>query len=207
MAAIRRFPRRVVAVLVVGILAFSTETMIFAQTSGIAIVESNLARPFLFNFFDIIVTILVIISLSLLGLIILVAYSAPKLLATSRQQAGRPETSTGHELQDLADDEVLQMHPDSEAMKQLLNREARIISAIQPLSMITSVLSGIAAVLAGSGILGMTRVMQSFSWGERLLFFIPNTSVSILDIDLLAALFGGLCTLAFSLWDAFKSRR
>ncbi|KAK4207013.1 hypothetical protein QBC37DRAFT_299647 [Rhypophila decipiens] len=173
LAAVRRFPRRVVAVLAVGFLAFSTETMIFAQTSGIAVVESNLTRPFLFNFFEIMVTILAIICLSLLGLFVL---------------AVRPGDGLGRELQDLADEEILQMQPDNEARALLFHREARIISAIQPLSVITSVLSGIAATLAGSGILGTTKVMQSFSWGERLLFFIPKTSVSILDIDQLAAL-------------------
>ncbi|KAM7205940.1 hypothetical protein V8F33_000770 [Rhypophila sp. PSN 637] len=208
-AAIRRFPRRVVAVLVAGILAFSTETTIFAQTSGIAVVESNLARPFLFNFFEIMVTILVILCLSLLGLTALVAYSVPKLLFTSRQQAGRPDANIGHELQDLADEEILQMQPDNEAMALPSHRGARRLYAMVPLITILAILSAIGgpSVSAGSGILGMTQVMQSFSWGERLLFFIPKTSVSILDIDQLAALSGGLCTLAFSLWDAFKSRK
>jgi len=207
LAALGRLPRRAVGVLLAGLLAFSTETMIFAQTSGIAVVESNLARPFLFNFFDVMVTILVILGLSLLGLIVLAVHSVSRLLARGLLQAARQEQSPGQELQNMTDDEVLQIPPDNEARAEQFRRQIRILDAMTPLLIVMMLLSGIATSSAGTGLLGMTNLMESLNWGERLSFFIPKTSVSITEIDQLAALSGGLFTLAFSLWDAFISRR
>lgn len=70
-AAFRGHSRRSVCILIIGLLAFSTEVVVFVRTPGIGVAESNLARPFLFNFAPAMASILAFLGGSLFLLFVL----------------------------------------------------------------------------------------------------------------------------------------
>jgi hypothetical protein len=101
-AGLARQTWRAVCVLVVGLLAFSTEAIIFAQTSGIAVSDSDLARPFLFNFYDLMPLMLAFLGVSLIGLLVLVS-----MAASSSGSVEEGPRSPSQELQTFTDEEIL----------------------------------------------------------------------------------------------------
>ncbi|KAF5566598.1 hypothetical protein FNAPI_1058 [Fusarium napiforme] len=54
--------RRTLAVVAVGLLAFSTETVVFTQRRGVSVPDTNLTRPFIFNFFVVMVSLVVFVA-------------------------------------------------------------------------------------------------------------------------------------------------
>lgn len=227
-AAFRGHSRRYVCLLVVGLLAFSTEVVVFVKVPRIAVAESNLARPFLFNFAPAMASIIAFLVGSLFLMFVLqympiwIRYwhrdRSVEEAATQQQPTASPSptdqgpgsaTTTGggqqpaRDLETLSDEQVLSQKPDEEARRAqaLRMREPAIITMLF-LPLAAAMTSGI-----GTGLLGATKYMiERQNWRSRLSFFIPKSSVAITEMDQAVSLAAGAITLVFSLWDAYKSR-
>ncbi|KAF5656987.1 hypothetical protein FCIRC_13421 [Fusarium circinatum] len=66
--------RRTLAVVTVGLLAFSTEAVVFTQMKGVSVSDTNLTRPFLFNFFEVMVSLVVFVAVWLAVFSILIMW-------------------------------------------------------------------------------------------------------------------------------------
>ncbi|KAK4236558.1 hypothetical protein C8A03DRAFT_35527 [Achaetomium macrosporum] len=111
-AALRHHTRRAICVLIVGLSAFSTESITFAHTSGIAMSESNLARPFLFNFFEAMVLILAFLAVSLAALLVAVVGKMIIAVNSGRASASAQRRGVDQELEAVTDEEMLRQRPD-----------------------------------------------------------------------------------------------
>ncbi|KAM6513259.1 hypothetical protein FALCPG4_015706 [Fusarium falciforme] len=226
-AALSGHVRRAVCVLIVGLLAFSTEVFIFARTSGIDVAASNLARPFLFNFVEVMVSILAFLGASLFLLFVLVSTAVGlrfrRITRTGNHQKATPSPHQSQTVCNPRDGETPSQGPETlggeEALSQqqldheaiaekmrLDSRETRISAFVAMCSLPLSIVSGIMSMGGATGALGVTEFMSSQAWVFRLPFFIPKSSVAITELDQAVSLSVGLITLAFSLWDALKSK-
>lgn len=107
------------------------------------------------------------------------------------------------EVETLSDEQVMRQGPDEEARRaqSLRMREPAIFTMLFiPIGL--AMTGGI-----GTGFLGATKFMlESQDWKPRLSFFIPKSAITITELDQAVSLAAGAITLAFSLWDAYRSR-
>lgn len=183
-------PRRAFAVVVAGLLAFSTEISLFIQTAGIEAATSNLGRPFLFNSLVTMVVILVMLTFFLAVLLIIgimaVDFRLRRLVAIS--DATRTE------------------------MEQTLSLKIANAQRVERLTMWLAIIPSavfapsdlLVAILSATGWLEETTYIADEHGKTRLLFFIPRSMATITELDQAVSLAIGILTLCFSLWDALR---
>ncbi|KAK4224811.1 hypothetical protein QBC38DRAFT_285751 [Podospora fimiseda] len=209
--AIARYKRhswRATCILVVGLFAFSSEITVFILTrtqQRNLPSDSNLSRPFLFNFSRIMVFIVVFVGASLFLVILLEIADAMSLRCNNTEEIeAYYSTSAGQELMNLSFEELVRRRLDGH-MNKLAQSEGYLMKFVVHLLSVAMVpLSGGMTLATATGMLQMTTYLATQRWGERLLFFIPKSPVKITELDQAVALSGGIFTLGFSLWDAYR---
>jgi hypothetical protein len=213
------------------LFAFSTEAVVFVQTAGsFRVTASNLSRPFLFNFFDIMVSIIAFLVLwtCLFGGMMVwlrlarwmeqceVAAADARLRVRCRA-AVRSLGPAGSALGARCNPErhanacrvLSATHEDDTWRRWARKRKRRAMSLLTFASVPFICLSLVASALAPFGTFGLTdyNVMSSLSWTARLPFFIPKSAAGITELDQMFALCVGVVALLYSLLHAFRSQR
>jgi hypothetical protein len=145
---------------------------------------SNFSRPYLLNFAGVIITIIVVLA----G--VLLVYSGCFLLLALFNYRHSSEFDFEYHGQ-----LIIRVYMTPERLFWLAN--VTVLSV--------GLFSGSVLYLISLGVFGLTALMaiQDFAW--RLKSFIPNTGISILELDHVIALAGGFVTFLFSLYYTFKS--
>jgi hypothetical protein len=224
--------KRTLAVLAVGLFAFSTEAVVFVQTRGrFNVASSNLSRPFLFNFFEVMVCIIAFLALwacvfgGLMAWLRLersqqqreghVAVADARLRSHCRaafRSLGRPDGALGargSRTERFANASRAFSATGEDDIRRTLarEREQRAMKLLTLAGLPFAVLSLFTSVLASSGIFGFTKYMSFLSWTARLPFFIPKSASGLTELDQMFALCVGIVALSYSLLYAFGSWR
>ncbi|KAJ5692272.1 hypothetical protein N7462_001695 [Penicillium macrosclerotiorum] len=171
--------RRFLVVLIVGLLSFSTEILLFAQSANTRISTLNFVRPFIFNFaWGMALAFVFLIFTAIVFLVCMFGFPLP------------PGQS--------AEDPMVREY----------KAELRAMMASGLVTMLSLPVLLLASLSSATGIFGATDYGASISnLPTKAFFFIPKSSSSITDLDQAFALAAGLLTLVFSLRAAYKSRR
>ena len=183
--------------LVVGLLAFSMEVVVFLHLAGVIVAATNLARPFAFNFIAIMVSIFVFLVAALV-LFLAIAFWVPPPppseadVNNATQQRQIANTNRRRRQQLIA----RQIQYDNRAM----SHSAWLTIVFLPFTFVTTLLTAI-------GVFGITDNMSVSEWPSRLAFFIPRTTSHLSDLDQAFTLAVGIVALLFSIRDTFKALR
>ncbi|KAH7247457.1 uncharacterized protein BKA55DRAFT_571880 [Fusarium redolens] len=215
--------KRTLAVVVVGLLAFSTEAVVFVQTRGVRVSDSNLTRPFLFNFFEVMVSLLIFLGVWLSAFGIMVLWLRLRTIDTPEEQIYRESADSqlemdirstlrsqvgdinstlmwGNQLQAV---ETLQLG-ETDSLDQRVMMPLTMVSMVfLPLSLLVT----LASMSFPTRIFGATSFISSPSWAALVLFFVPKSATSITELDQIVSVCIGSTALLFSVWEAFKSQR
>jgi len=185
--------KRAISVMVVGLFCFSVESIIFLQAPSIQAVQSNLARPYLFNFPAIMTSILAFLGVAL-------ALSILTLSAASVRVSARNGDTAAEEVERGSGPRILFF----------TRGESKLFSRIFfMLTILVSPTSGGSVIFTGMGLLGATQYMVAEfpNLASRILFFMPKSGNDLSELDQAMSLAVGAVTLLFSLYDAYKMRR
>jgi hypothetical protein len=221
--------KRTLAVLAVGLFAFSTEAVVFVQARGrFSVASSNLSRPFLFNFMEVMICIMAFLALwtcvfSGLTTWLRLARSQEQwelVAAEARLRAhclaairslGRADGALGArgDTRRFGNaSQIFSATQQDEIRRRLARkRETRAMSLLTYASFPFVILSFVASSITPFGLLGVTAYMSSLSWTARLPFFIPKSATGITELDQTFALCIGVVGLLYNLLHAFRSRR
>ena len=192
-AAIHGHRKRASTVLVAGIIVLASEMFTFSRHPNSTVETSLFTRPFLFNMAILFQGILIILGFSIVFLVLsgLYFYAFDRLNERARTQTElSAEPAEG-----------------SNARRDTADRKAMGLSSWLPICFLpATLLSSVGTPLGWFGETQYARMTHPAA-AERFLFFIPRSNISILDLDQAVALGAGLCTLGFSLWDAWRSWR
>jgi len=180
---IRGHLKRTVAVLVVGLLSFSAEAIVFFQTGGSGVSESNLSRPFLFNLFVTMVSILPFLAVWLLAFAVLILWLRKRRIHRPKHDEqvsiGLANAEREFGIADTTEENPRRGYTSGEMIE---TRSLTYISVFfLPLALGTSALSG-------SGALGLTEFMAALGWKARLPFFVPRSATVITELDQMVSL-------------------
>lgn len=200
--------KRTVAVLVVGLFAFSVETIIFFHTRGTAVEDSNLSRPFLFNYYETMIPILMFLAFWIPAFTLVLCWLHGLAAGSHRHEKIHLDSvddgGVPHNLKNLCNRIA------SEEVGRIRDTEVSDW-AIHPLLFLNLIsaffvpLSFGATIFGASGAWGSTDFMSHIEWTGRLRFFFPRTATKISDLDQAVSICAGLITLAFSVREAHKS--
>ncbi|KAK3393902.1 hypothetical protein B0H63DRAFT_459469 [Podospora didyma] len=159
---VRGHLKRVFAIVIFGLLPFSTETVVFTETRGSGVSASNLSRPFLFNLFEAMASILTFLSVWLFLFILAILWFP-----------NRSTDQTGDHINiELANAERYFgiMPLGGERMRQDLNGRENRIRSLTYVSIFFLPFSFLASISAGTGTLWPTEFMLSVRLMARLPF-------------------------------------
>ncbi|KAH8897662.1 hypothetical protein GQ53DRAFT_712101 [Thozetella sp. PMI_491] len=177
--------KQCICVLVVGLLSFSTEVILFAKAFGVTAAASNLARPYIFNFAWGIALVLAFLFVSLTGYLGIWAFGpAPRIQDPSIEQNA----------------DLKMRYKYLHRQKQSMHFSLMTSAFMAPLSIVFSAASGVGALEA-------TGYQSYLAPARRLTFFIPVSLTSISDLDQAVAIGAGALTLGVSLYEAFQAAR
>ncbi|KAK4449806.1 hypothetical protein QBC34DRAFT_484742 [Podospora aff. communis PSN243] len=198
---VRGHRKRMFGVVIVGLLSFWIEAVVFVRTRGSAVTTSNLSRPFLFNFVDTMASILAFLGVWLFLFVLAI------LCFTSRV-IDELEERTNDVLANAEREFGLIPVGGSNPQQDLHKMEADdFIRSLTYISIYFFPLALCAAILTGTGTFGETEFMLSSRATAHLPFFLPKSAASITELDQMVTLCVGLTSLIFNLWQAFKSQR
>ncbi|RBQ64599.1 hypothetical protein FVER14953_08415 [Fusarium verticillioides] len=215
--------KRTLAVVAVGLLAFSTEAVVFTQMRGVSVSDTNLTRPFLFNFFEVMVSLVVFVAVWLTVFSILIMWLRLGVVEEPEEQIEMESTDIELEIEVRAalrgqaldvDSAVRWENQQQSAMAlQLTEEEARDGNPMRSLTLLSifflpfSFFATLASTSTPFGVFGRTSFTPSPNSGATVLFFVPRTTTDITELDQMVSLCIGIITLLFSLWDTLKSRK
>ncbi|KAK4167965.1 hypothetical protein QBC43DRAFT_126317 [Cladorrhinum sp. PSN259] len=201
---VRGHLKRAFAVVIVGLLAFSTETVVFIQTRGSGVSASNLSRPFLFNFSEAMASILAFLGVWLFLFIMAILWFPNR---TTADQPG--DLHFNIELANAAERGFGVMLLGRERMvRQDLNvRENWRLRSLTFTSSFFLPFSFGVIMFTKTRTLGPTEFMSSVRFTARLPFFVPKSTSSITELDQMVTLCIGFTALIFNFWQAFKSQK
>lgn len=185
--------KRAFSVFVTGILVFTTQIYVFVKGPDITPRASYFTRPFLFNLTPLFVAIMTILS-SLVPVMMATWICSP--IAQRRSDRNRLEP----------EDNPPVLNADDNGRKEVIAARRLVTRLYRHMSLVLVSATSFATFGTSIGIFGQTlyETLLKPSASERLLFFIPRSSSSIMDLDQAVALGAGLCTSGFSIWDAFR---
>ncbi|KAG5752159.1 hypothetical protein H9Q70_005213 [Fusarium xylarioides] len=214
--------RRTLAVVAVGLLAFSTEAVVFTQMRGVSVSDTNLTRPFLFNFFEIMVSLVVFVAVWLTVFSSLIMSLRLGIVEEPEEQIEMESADIELEIEVRAalrgqaidiDSAVRWENQQQSARALQLTEEARDKIPMRSLTLLSIfslpilLLASLASISTPLGLFGETSFIPSPNSGVSILFFIPRTTTDITELDQMVSLCIGIITLLFSLWDTFKSQK
>ena len=192
-AAVHGHRKRASTVLVAGIIVLASEILTFNRHANSTVERSSFTRPFLLNTTIIFPGIIVSLGFPIVFLVLsgLYFYAVDRLNERARTQIElSAEPAEG-----------------SNARRYTADRKAMVLSSWLPICFLpANLLSSVGTPFGWFGETQYARLTHSAA-AVRFLFFIPRSNISILDLDQAVALGAGLCTLGFSLWDAWRSWR
>ncbi|KAF4499920.1 hypothetical protein FAGAP_3921 [Fusarium agapanthi] len=211
--------RRTLAVITVGLLAFSTEAVVFMQMKGVSVSDTNLTRPFLFNFFEVMVSLVVFVAVWLTVFSILIMWLRLGIVEEPEEQIEMESVDSELEIEvraalmgqalDIDSAVRLENQQQSASVLQLAEEEARR----NPMRYLTlpsiplSLFATLASISTPLGAFGETSFIPSPNSGATVLLFVPRTTTDITELDQMVSLCIGIITLLFTLWDTFKSQK
>ncbi|SPJ88928.1 uncharacterized protein FTOL_12823 [Fusarium torulosum] len=215
--------KRTLAVVAVGLLAFSTEAVVFMQTRGVVVSDTNLTRPFLFNFFEVMVSLVVLVAVWLTLFSILILWLRLRIIEGPEEQTELESADTELEMevrtalrgQDMDIDAAGRWGNQQQSARALRLIESgardgnpmRFLTLLSILFLPLSFFACLASMGTPLGAFGETSFMPSPNWGATVLFFVPRSTTDITELDQMVSLCVGIITLLFSLWEAFKSQK
>ena len=215
--------KRTLAVAAVGLLAFSTEAVVFTQTRGVSVSDTNLTRPFLFNFFEVMVSLVVFVAVWLTVFSVLIIWLRLRIIEEPEEQIELESADTGLEMevrgilrgQAMDIDLAVRWENQHQSARSLhlTDADARDVDPMQALTLLSilllplSVFASLLSAGAPLGVFGETSFTPSPNWGAAVLFFVPRSTTGITELDQMVSLCVGIITLLFSLWEAFKSQK
>ncbi|KAF5602445.1 uncharacterized protein FSUBG_7752 [Fusarium subglutinans] len=212
--------RRTLAVVTVGLLAFSTEAVVFTQMKGVRVSDTNLTRPFLFNFFEVMVSLVVFVAVWLAVFSIFIMWLRLGIIEEPEEQKEMESVDPELEIEvraalvgqalDIDSAVRLETQQQSAMALQFTEGEARHGNAMRFLTLLSiplSLLATFASISTPLGALGETSFIPSPNSGVSTLFFVPRTTTDITELDQMVSLCIGIITLLFSLWDTFISQK
>lgn len=218
--------KRTLAVVAVGFFAFSTEVVVFVQTEGrFGVAASNLSRPFLFNFFEVMICIVAFLVLwtcvyaGMMAWLSLARWKQRREVAAIEQRLRRDADAAVRSLGPPERELGARADPESLAnvyraaravrkndLRRWLTRQDEFMAYTTLMSSVVFLpLSSFTSISGAIGIFGSTDYMASMSWTARLSFFIPKSTTRITELDQMFALCVGLIALLYSLFYAFRS--
>lgn len=214
--------KRTLAVVVVGLLAFSTEAVVFIQTRGVSVSDTNLTRPFLFNFFEVMVSLVVFVAVWLTVFSVLIVWLRVRMIEGPEEQTElesadtelETEVRTALRRQDIDIDTAVRWANQQQSTRalHLMKAEARDGNPMRLLTLLSifflplSLFASLASMGTPLGVFGVTSFIPSPNWGA-VLFFVPRSTTAITELDQMVSLCVGIITLLFSFWEAFKSQK
>ncbi|KAL9572061.1 hypothetical protein ACKAV7_003778 [Fusarium commune] len=212
--------KRTLVVVTVGLLAFSTEVVVFLQTRGVSVSDTNLTRPFLFNFFEVMVSLVVFVAVWLTVFSILIIWLRLRIIMEPEEQIELESADTDLEMEVRAALRGQAMDIDSAVRWENQQQSARALHFTEaeardgdPMRYLTLIsiffvpLTFFTSLGTPLGVFGETSFIPSPNWGAAALFFVPRSTTNITELDQMVSLCVGIITLLFSLWEAFKSQK
>ncbi|KAF5696585.1 hypothetical protein FMUND_15650 [Fusarium mundagurra] len=215
--------KRTLAVVAVGLLAFSTEAVVFTQMRGVSVSDTNLTRPFLFNFFEVMVSLVVFVAVWLTVFSSLIMSLQLGIVEEPEEEIEMESVDTELEIevgealrgQAIDMDSAVRWENQQQSARalQLTEEDARHGNPMRSLTLLSVFslpflfVASLASLSTPLGILGETSSAPSPNSGASVLFFVPRTTTDITELDQMVSLCVGIITLLFSLWDTFKSQK
>lgn len=212
--------KRTLAVVIVGLLAFSTEAVVFVQTRGIRVSASNLTRPFLFNFFEAMASILIFLVVWISVFSIMILWLRLRIVNNPEEQiqlgSADPQleadvrTALRSQVVDMGSAAMWENQLHAVEALQLAEahiREGKAMAIFSIIFLPLQFLAALASMGSPTGMFGSTIYMSSLSWAARLLLFVPKSATSITELDQMVSVCIGSTALLFILWEAFKSQK
>ncbi|KAF1977727.1 hypothetical protein BU23DRAFT_499607 [Bimuria novae-zelandiae CBS 107.79] len=206
--------RRFLAVLVVGLVSWATENLLYASATakGVEVSQATLSRPYAFLFMPIIAG-----SWTFLAICITVALGIWVLVPIIRSRRSEPPQNTTHAFRlnticgrtgaeaELAYRETIlfQRH---ERLARELSREAMAMRTLPVLTLF------FLPMTFASTFFSMSFETNATYWTPKVprkpsrFMFLPNSNVSIWELDQAVALTTGVIILLHAIWSAYKSR-
>jgi hypothetical protein len=209
-AMLRGQVKRMLLTVAAGLLAFLPEAALLILTSGLQVSQSNLSRPFLFNFFEVMVAIFSFLFIwGMMLAIILLFWPTRRQAAATADRLEQQVAMTDRALRRQVYSEVVE-DVDYELQSSVNDRAVHQGDNIRVLTMASMFFlpaTFISSVFGATGFFGPTSYMSTQDWAWRLPFFIPSSATHITDIDQMVSLCTGVIALLWSTWDAFKSQK
>lgn len=215
--------KRTLAVVGVGLLAFSTEAVVFTQMRGVSVSDTNLTRPFLFNFFEVMVSLVVFVAVWLTVFSSLIMSLRLGTVEEPGEEIEMESVDTEVEMkvraalrgQAIDIDSAVRWENQRQSTRalQLTEEDARHGNPMRSLTLLSIFslpllfFASLASISTPLGVLGETSFIPSPNSGVSVLFFVPRTTTGITELDQMVSLCIGIITLLFSLWDTFKSQK
>ena len=199
--------KRTLAVLAAGLLAFSAEAIVFVQTTGSGVSVSNLSRPFLFNFFEIMVSILAFLGAWVSIFAMLIVWLRSRAIDQPESQIGLEPAETTTASNSHAGGEEEAEAARAKHRQEGWERDAKWMKALTMASFFFVPAGYVCSFFGAYGAFGVTDFMSSLSWTARLPFFVPRSATGITELDQMVSVCTGIVALLFSLWHAFKSQK
>ncbi|KAI6747623.1 hypothetical protein HG530_015731 [Fusarium avenaceum] len=215
--------KRTLAVVIVGLLAFSTEAVVFVQTRGVSVSDTNLTRPFLFNFFEVMVSLVAFVAVWLTVFSALIVWLQVRMIKGPEEQTELESADTELETevraalrgQDIDIDTVVRRANRQQSTRTLDLKTAeardrntmRLLTLLSIFSLPLSFFASLASMGTPMGVFGETSFIPSPNWSTTVLFFVPRSTTAITELDQMVSLCVGIITLLFSFWEAFKSQK
>jgi len=201
--------------LIVGLLSWATESVLFTMVTarGVQVSQVMLSRPYFFLFWPIVTSSW---SFLLVCLIVVVGVSMIKLVLRRRNRVQSNRNGTQIQL-DRFESRVHLRVPGSPRLESApemawLERPSHTIQQksleIKLLSYTTLIFLPLAFVSSMWSVSFVTKieVLRNVN-REALLFFLPNSNNSILNLDQALAFAAGMIAFVYSAWNAYRSRK
>ena len=206
--------KRTIVVMIGGFLAFSTEVMVFFRTRGLAVDVSNLSRPFLFNFFGVMVAILAFLG-------VWIAVFTFVILWMQHRAVHKPDEQVQLEPADIQLEADLRavlaigapasaVDISTSSIRSTARKAGEEYLTMQRITIMTFWFLPLSLLMSSGGAAGAwgsTVFMKSLGWTSRLPFFVPRSNTVITELDQMFTACFGVVGILFSLWHAFRSRK
>jgi hypothetical protein len=203
--------KRMLFTAAVGLLAFLPEAALLILTSGLQVSQSNLSRPFLFNFIEVMIAIFIFLItwVVVVAVILFILPLRKKAAGAATDQLEQQVAMTDWNLRRQAADEDVEdigneLQPDSNGRRIL---QLGIIGFFTMSSGFSMPFLLFALVFNAIGFFGPTSYMSTQEWAWRLPFFIPSSATHISDLDQIVSLCTGGIALIWNMWDTFQSQK